>query len=52
MCCGIVSAAWRVWENRCSYLAVFLLHRLPVVVLLDNIFFPKEELVQHPYYVV
>lgn len=43
MCYGLVSAAWRVWEDRCSYLAVFLLHSLPVAVLLDNTgFFPKR----------
>lgn len=52
MCYGLVSAAWRVWEDRCSYLTVFLLHSLPVVALLDSTVFSKEELVQHPYCVV
>lgn len=42
MCYGRVSAAWRVWEDRYSYLAVFLLHNLPVVALPDStVFFQR-----------
>lgn len=43
MCYGLVSAAWKVWEDRCNYLVVFLLHSLPVVALLDStVFFQRE----------
>lgn len=34
MCCVLVDAAWGVWEDCCSYLAIYLLRSLPVLALL------------------
>lgn len=42
MCCVLVAAVWRVWEDRCIYLAGFLLYSLPVVALLIVLVFPKR----------